>query len=514
LINRRAVTKGQLSQKTGEVKLTAELVFGAVQMYFSHRFDGAVKTPEFHWDMWKLFTDHSKPFSAVIAPRGHAKSTAGIHCYGLCELLFRSRDYAYIVSNTEKQASEALGEMKAECQNNDELVRDFRIKDFEKDGETEWVCVLEDVGGKVYKFKVMAFGSEQQVRGLKWNGKRPNLFLIDDFENAEQMSSLERRNKISRTLNNDMIPAGSDYALYRLAATILHDDSVANRIYKDSQLPEGKRQWEVLFRRAHKSFDDFSEILWPEKFYQTRLFNIRQKFINDNNPEGYSMEYLNDPVPPEISYFRPEWFKTMSSDQKAKVLQKRVVFYAAVDFAVSTKERRDYTAICVVAVDQDGYICLVDLIKGRFDSKQIVDEMLRVQELYQPELFAAEGGVIEKTIGPYLSQAMLEKGIYPNLEVFTPVKDKTSRARSIQGKMRAGHVFFDKEASWYPGFEDEMKRFPVAAHDDQVDAFAYIGLLLDKTRAAPSIEEFESEDFFFERGGRPQPTGMCEVTGY
>ena len=46
------------------------------------------------------------------------------------------------------------------------------------------------------------------------------------------------------------------------------------------------------------------------------------------------------------------------------------------------------------------------------------------------------------------------------------------RARSIQARMRAGAVRFDKEAEWYQNFEDELMRFPRDKHDDQVDAIS------------------------------------------
>jgi hypothetical protein len=55
--------------------------------------------------------------------------------------------------------------------------------------------------------------------------------------------------------------------------------------------------------------------------------------------------------------------------------------------------------------------------------------------------------------------------------------------------MRAGAVRFDKNADWYQGLEDEMIRFPRDRHDDQVDAMAYLGLIIDKMSNAPTKEE-------------------------
>ena len=61
--------------------------------------------------------------------------------------------------------------------------------------------------------------------------------------------------------------------------------------------------------------------------------------------------------------------------------------------------------------------------------------------------------------------------------------------------MRAGNVEVDKEAWWYPDFEDEILKFPMGKHDDQVDAFAWVGLKLDKLIEASTAAELEEEEW-------------------
>jgi len=65
-------------------------------------------------------------------------------------------------------------------------------------------------------------------------------------------------------------------------------------------------------------------------------------------------------------------------------------------------------------------------------------------------------------------------------------RDKQARARSIQGMLQAGHVFIPSpsECSWSLTMQNEMLRFPAGVHDDIVDAFAWVGLLI--TDMAPS----------------------------
>jgi len=185
----------------------------------------------------------------------------------------------------------------------------------------------------------------------------------------------------------------------------------------------------------------------------------------------------------------------MNEEERDEFELGRMVTYMACDFAVSQAERADYTAIVIGAVDQYNQLHIVDVVKGRMDSKEIIDNMIALNERYSPEIVTVEKGQIEKAIGPFLKSQMFEQDSFLNLNMVTPTKDKESRARSIQGRMRAGGVKFDKEAEWYPDLEQELLGFPRAVHDDQVDALAWLGLTIHKMQQAPTEEEMEDEEY-------------------
>ena len=67
----------------------------------------------------------------------------------------------------------------------------------------------------------------------------------------------------------------------------------------------------------------------------------------------------------------------------------------------------------------------------------------------------------------------------------------------MQGMVKSGRVKFDKEASWYPDLENELLTIsdsgPRGAHDDQFDAFSYIGLAIEEYWEAQTDEELEEE---------------------
>lgn len=167
----------------------------------------------------------------------------------------------------------------------------------------------------------------------------------------------------------------------------------------------------------------------------------------------------------------------------------RLKWYITFDFAISEETRADYTVALVAAVDESGLLHIRNVIRDRLDGGEIVDLILRLQTLYHPEWIGVEEGQIKKSIWSFLQEQMRRMDIYPSFYLLKPITDKESRAKAIQGRMRAQGVRFDKDADWYQDFEDELTRFPRDKHDDQVDAFAWLGQMLDRLIHAPTEKE-------------------------
>jgi predicted phage terminase large subunit-like protein len=437
---------------------------------------------------------------ALAAPRGTAKSTAVTHAYTIGNVLLGDRDFVLIISDTETQAAQFLGDIKAEFQENDALIKQFGIKPkFVKDTETD--IIVDSMAGR---FRIIAKGSEQKVRGLKWNNKRPNLIVIDDSENDESVMNPERREKFRNWFLNALLPCGGDHCIYRMVGTILHLDSMLFRLINDPS-------WRTDLWQAHNK--DFTELLWPEKFPRERLERIRLGYESQGNLEGYAQEYLNNPIMEGNTYFRKQDFIPMDDPDH----EKHMIYISAADFAISEKEKADNTVIITAGICDEGFLYIVDVRRGRIGSIDIIDELISVGRRYNPEIFTFETEKIDKAIGPFLDKEMRKTGVYLNIDKVTPSKSKTTRGKSIQAMMKSGSVRFDKKADWYPDFETEMMTItpagPKGKHDDQFDAFAYIGLTVHKFNEAPTTKEIEDEEWDDEFSDH-LADGRCVMTGY
>ena len=456
--------------------LNAAKVYGFVKGILQHTFESPQPIPNFHKELWALATSNDKKV-AIAAPRGHAKSTAITLSYVLAEAMFRSSRYIIIVSDTESQSSEFLGDIKMQLIENEDLHVLFGKPTFVKDSETTIVVRMDDG----HLFRIVAKGAGQRIRGRKWRNTRPDLIVVDDLEDDEAVESKDRRNKLYKWFTNALLPALSDDGKIRVVGTILHMDSVLEKLLN-------KKMWTTRRYAAHN--EDFSEMLWPEKFSRERLEEIRESYLEDGNPAGYSQEYLNYPIDESTAYFRRDDFQSYNPDE---IDYDRLSYYSAVDFAITEQDSSDYTVIATVGMDSRNNMYVIDVNRGRWDSKEIIDRMMDTQSRYQPEIFTVEAGAIQKSLGPFLKERMLETGNFINLMEKVPVKDKQARARSIQARLRQGTMFFNPRADWYPDLEQEMVRFPRDKHDDQVDALAWIGLTLTDIQPGQTKQEYEDE---------------------
>lgn len=505
------------------MKLNAQVIEGFVGSVLASRFDGRAAIPDFHKECWELCCGPDK-FVAISAPRGHAKSTAVTLGYGLSTLLFRQRKFMLLVSDTESQACLFLGTFKQELQDNPDLVELFGIKKdekglvkFPKDSENDIIVEMNDG----HKFRIIAKGAEQKLRGLIWNGSRPDIIMCDDMENDELVMNKDRREKMRRWFKGALLPCRSDNGIVRIVGTILHMDSLLERMMpaendrftEETELKMWSRRpqmWKSVKYRAHNK--DFTKLLWPEKKSATEFKMLYDEAQKDGTLDIYSQEYLNYPLDESIAFFKKVDFQKMDDEDKKATLN----YYITADLAISEAQKADYSVFIIAGVDENKLLHIKNVIKDRLDGREIVDTLLSLQRIYNPEAIGIEQMQVSQAIGPFLREEMIATGTFATIIPLKHMgKDKTSRARSIQARMRAKGVIFDKDADWYPNFENECLTFPRGKHDDQVDAFAYLGMMLDKLVEAPTQEELEDDAYADEfDADESYATSRNDWTGY
>lgn len=497
------------------VKLNAAIIEAFAGTFLSPRYDSPAPTPEFHREAWALYAS-DEPLVCLAAPREHAKTTACAFDFILAEVLFRASDYVILVGSTEENAAEILSNIIEEVRENDDLREEFGIAELERDSQTDLIVRMDDG----HRWRVLARGAEQKIRGKMWNGRRPNLLVCDDMEDDEQVENKDRRGKFRRWFFRAARQAVSRRGRIRVHGTILHEDSLLARLMKN-------KAWKHLFYKAHKAFDDFSERLWPDAWSVERLKARQKEFIEDGDSGGYSQEFLNDPQDNSDSYLRRNDFLPMTSGDHSR----SKIIYAAADFAVSKDDMANRTSFTIGGKCPLNLIHIIDQRVDRWASLEYkhgeksgwIMEMISIQRRWSPLFFFVEDGVIWKAVKNMVYNMLQEEDCPINFIEIPSIKDKATRGRPFQKRHRSGMMRFDKDAEWYPGYEAELLRFTgnsQAVLDDQFDSTALLvtGFENFKPEAAEEEDFVEDEELSIREMNRlrrgPQHGGRSQVTGY
>lgn len=498
-------------------QLNSAMMEGFVASCLAKDYADATKIPQCHRELWDFFCS-KEPNVAIAMPRRHAKTTAGTQAFTLASVLFRNRRYCLIVADTETQASQFLGDIIQALADNDDIHAMFGKVVFKKETTTDIICEFEDG----WQFRIQAKGAGQKLRGLKWNSIRPDLICVDDLENDQDVMNKDSRDKLSRWFYGALMPCRSKNGIIRYVGTILHMDSLLeNIIHKNrpkkidelriNNIYYKTKTWLVAKYRAHSV--DYLQILWDTMYDAEYFLKLKDDFREQGLLDVYNQEYLNTPIDEGSAYFRRGDLLKMTDDDYVRHKD----FYIGCDLAISERQGADFTVFVVAGVDDRGILHVVDVIRERMDSEEIVSQMLALQKRYKPEFIACGNDQISKSIGPFLRSEMLRSGTFVNLQLIPQHNDKQLRARSIQGRIRVGGIRFDHDTDWWDLFEEELATFPRCKHDDQVDALAHIGMALDNLHPAQSEEELEEEEWEEEYGNSLELSvqhGANRVTGY
>ncbi len=155
---------------------------------------------------------------AVAAPRGHAKSTTLTFKGSIHAILYQYKHYPIILSDSSDQAEGFLENIRVEFEENGLIREDF--------GNLQGKVWRNNVILTTTNIKVEAIGSGKKIRGRKHRNWRPDLLVLDDIENDENVRTAEQRSKLSNWFNKAVSKAGDSYTDIVYIGTLLHYDSL------------------------------------------------------------------------------------------------------------------------------------------------------------------------------------------------------------------------------------------------------------------------------------------------
>lgn len=429
--------------------------------------------------------------SAIAAPRGHAKSTNFTFKDSLHAILYAYKHYLIILSDSSEQAEAFLEDIKDELEDNADIIEDFGCMK----GEDTWKSgTIKTANG----IKVDAVGSGKKLRGRKNRSWRPDLIVLDDIENDENVNTPDQRKKLLNWFNKAVMKAGDTYTDIMYVGTILHYDSLLSNTLKNPEFKSRKYQavisfsedtklweeWQELFtnlfdelheEHADEFFEEHKEemlegtqVLWEEKLPYYKLMKMKVS----GGDASFNSEMQNDPIDPDSATFNEEWFDYYE-DGEIDFKDPRFYFVGANDPSLGKNKKSDTSSIIGLAVDRrTGYMYVVDASIEKRHPDVIIDDAIAMSQRYRKEYgrsfrkFGVETVQFQWYFKEVMAKKSAEEGVYLPIEEIRSNSNKILRIESLQPLIKNKYIKFNRR---HKSLIRQMTEFPMGKNDDGPD---------------------------------------------
>ena len=388
------------------------------QALFAHRH--SCEPALFHRELVEAFWSEARRIG-VFAFRGGAKSTIAEEfiALGAAELAFRN---CVILGASEGRAAERIAAVKRELERNDDLVDLYG----EQVGDV-WTQTRLITRNNVC---IQALGRDQDIRGLKHLDWRPDLLIVDDFEDRDNVATPEGRRKTFLWFMSDLIPACQPSCKIRLLATPMDPESVPMKLQADSAWA-----WRTYpITRAHPR-TGAEEPTWPALFPAEWVEETRQQYQRNGQAAVWDREFMCEAVSVGDQFFGAEDIRV---EPRVRVWEP---VWAMVDPARTTHQETSATTGIVVWSWIGTKLVVWEDRTGFHRPDEVVDIVFDINERYRPVLVGVEQDGLEQWLLQPLRQAGARLGVFLPLQPLRAPRGKLDFIRGLRP--------FSAQASWY-----------------------------------------------------------------
>ena len=422
-----------------------------------------VKPALFHEEWSDILLNGTGNF-AIEAFRESAKTQIVIRANLLHALTYpqKHRSYLVIICANQTRASKHLLDVSRE------FLSSAKMKGLVKEVKDNSGLALEVQYKTGEKVRIEAYGKGAAVRGLSWGSKRPDLVIIDDPQDEEDASSETVTNKDWDWFLSDVYFLGQSTRIF-LIGNNLGERCIIEQILRNAaSLKFTTRRIPILTPEGKSA--------WPEKWPLKAIEEDRNSYALLGKTDIWYRNKMCECISPESQTFKREYFKYYDQAPTKRDLN----IYTTVDLAISQKANADYSAIVTVGVNSSGHWFVLDVEYGRYDPTTTMDAIFSAVRKWEPLSVGIENVAYQSALQHFLEKEMPKRGIFFRITPLKAEKKKELRIDTLQPRFAVGTVWFKRNASWLDKLESELLAYPHGAHDDVIDALAYMEQLVSE----------------------------------
>jgi predicted phage terminase large subunit-like protein len=372
-----------------------------------------------HYEMWELI---NKAFVLdeidklnVVCPRGMAKTTIFDLSASIWLICYKKSKFTLIGAKKDDDAQQFIDSIKKVITENKKIIDNFGLlidKKHYKVNSNE----IEFTNGTY----IRAVGSASSVRGANYKGIRPQVVLLDDFQDEKDILTEEAREKKWNKFCKEIEKVG-DTAVYRNGkkvkaatkiisiGTVLHNDCLISRLTRN------KDYYTVLKRaillQPDETVEDILESdLWLQckklyfndkdtnaketarQFYLDNEYNMKFSVLWEEkwncfddiavsyweNRKAFMSEMMNDATSIGV-----KWFKSIATQSKEEIENHDFVkTMLCIDPASTTSKKSDFTAMVVGSEANNDFSYMRELVLERYTFNEYCEKVIELLKQY------------------------------------------------------------------------------------------------------------------------------------
>ncbi len=477
--------------------------------------------------------DSDAPLIAIAAPRGIGKTSIVGLAKTAQAILFQDRKFLPYVSSSHDAAVLQTENLKRELVSNQLIKKLFEpVKIKKSTGIDESFSKKTWVGTQTL---VMPRGSGQQIRGILHGNSRPDLIIVDDFEDAENILNENLRKKYKEWFHADLLKCVSRYdrnfkIIY--IDTLKHEDALLQDLLDNPD-------WESI--RLEICDDNYDPIA-PEFFSKDDIMKEVAYHKQEGILDVFFREYRNLPISTEDPVFDAKNFrkyrevgdylqlevetegqKTHWADRKkalfnsmdnvlpfektstqfdyndyaaktmGKVAQSDILNVVLVDPAKTVKMQSADSAIIGVGVQRSTQQIFVRrVVSGKLYPNELYDEMFSMINELNAMVFGVEVTGLNEFITQPIKNEMRVRNCHAIFQELKARKAKEERVAMLAPYYQNGYIYHN--GACCDKLESQLIGFPRSKLWDVMDALAYIIPMIDELNWMFDPHDIEDED--------------------
>lgn len=412
----------------------------------------------------------------VEAPRGSAKSSHIALMFVIWCITLERKHYICLIMDAFEQAAVSLEAVKAELEVNPRLVQDFPNLMGQGRVWREGDIVTAN------NIKVESFGTGKKIRGRRHGPYRPDLVVLDDIENDENVASPAQRDKLENWIEKAVLKLGPTDGTMDViyAGTVLHFDAVIERFAKkpawrvtrfraimgwpdrmdlwdtweETYLNDGEMAADAFYQENRSDMDAGAVLNWPAN--HTLEFLMKERAGSHGSFES---EYQNNPIARDNPFGALTWWVMRRAD---------VLHFGAIDPSLGKRGGRgDPSAILVGAIDREAQH--LDVLRASIRRRTpdvIIEDAIALQREFSCQLWFVEAVQFQELLRTELMKRAAKAGLPMPCYPVTPITDKNLRIERLQIPVSDGMVRLHSSQTT---LIQQLQQWPNADHDDGPD---------------------------------------------